>query len=258
MGLLNGKEHLIIVFLIFLSCTRGNSDKPDGSYQEMVLEKVINEPSIQSSPKVRDTLYLLENDNIQWAPGTTLNVAQQTIKVVPQLSDRQKVLEFNKFNTTDSTISIDLSLFSRTNIYLAKYEILDDSIKEQHQEMMFIKQGPPTDKMMQSILNNSLLSKYLHPALESRSPLYLLNNQYVHEDLKISYAGHELIIVDDTSGTNGHYLETTYLVPFNRKADFAIYYKIEDISVKGTLKEFYDKWKVVDSSIIPGRYNWPY
>lgn len=74
MNLLNGKEYLVIVFLVFISCTPDNFNRPDSSYQKMVLQKVINDPSIQLS---KDTLYLLESNNIPWTAGTTLNIAQK-------------------------------------------------------------------------------------------------------------------------------------------------------------------------------------
>ncbi|HEX6982001.1 MAG TPA: hypothetical protein VF181_04510 [Balneolaceae bacterium] len=104
--------------------------------------------------------------------------------------------------------------------------------------------------VLQTILKNPKMKKFFHLELDSRTPLYLLDNEYLDENLKLTELEYKVVIVNDTSGTNRNYLEIVKLDIKEDEAKFAIYYKIEGTEIYGTLKEINGEWKVKNISYL--------
>jgi len=103
---------------------------------------------------------------------------------------------------------------------------------------------------IQTFINVPELDKYFHPELENRIPLYLLNNKFIEEDIKLQKFGRKVRVVKDTTGTNGNYIKITKLVLENNQASIAFYYKIQNISVTGTLEKNNGRWQVTSHKIL--------
>ena len=97
---------------------------------------------------------------------------------------------------------------------------------------------------MSETLENSELKKFLHLELENRSPVFLYNNEWIEDELSLEGLSYEVQIVDDTTGTNGNVIRFSELHVDGDSAKFSLYYKIENMSMAGTVKKSNGEWKV--------------
>lgn len=221
----------------------------ENTYQKLVLEEVFNDKSIHKFFEDKKPLYLVDNENCTWEAGNSLKIGNQEVKIVPQDSDHQKVLLFTKYTTSADTISVELSLFHENTIYVATYQKDGGDITTISNQLLFIQQEPDVESMIQTILNSSEFEKYLHPEIDNRKQLYLLDDEYTFRNLSISKFGNRIKVIDDTTGTMGNYLRVSELEILNRKVNFGIYYKFENISADGVLRKIDGKWHLYEINI---------
>lgn len=100
------------------------------------------------------------------------------------------------------------------------------------------------EQIMSETLENSELKKFLHLELENRSPVFLYNNEWIEDELSLEGLSYEVQIVDDTTGTNGNVIRFSELHVDGDSAKFSLYYKIENMSMAGTVKKSNGEWKV--------------
>lgn len=106
--------------------------------------------------------------------------------------------------------------------------------------------GQTNDKteIIQTVLDHPEMEEFLHMELENRIPLYILKNEYISEKLNLTKGKHKVVIVEDTTGTKGNYIKMTDLTVKDRKAEFSLYYKIENMEMSGRLQKEDGKWTV--------------
>lgn len=98
------------------------------------------------------------------------------------------------------------------------------------------------EQIMSETLENSELKKFLHLDLESRTPVFIYKNEWIEDELSLEGLSYEVQIVDDTTGTNGNIIRFLELSVDDSTAKFSLYYKIENMSMRGTLKKIVGKW----------------
>lgn len=104
-------------------------------------------------------------------------------------------------------------------------------------------QDPNETAIIEEILNTPELQKFLHLNLKERTPLFILNNEHI-DSLNVSEFKFEVILTPDTTGTNGNYIKLTKLTSDKNKAEFALYYKIENMFMSGHLRNVDGQWQM--------------
>lgn len=99
-------------------------------------------------------------------------------------------------------------------------------------------------KVIQTILNTEELEKYLHLEMEARTPLYVLKNEYVDEGVELSKNGQQVFLIEEEADSVKNYIQFLFLNIETDRAEFDLYYKIENMSMKGRLKKVKGQWEI--------------
>lgn len=112
--------------------------------------------------------------------------------------------------------------------------------------------GQCTDRseILQTFLDIPELDNVFYPEIEGRVPLYILNNEYIEKDIDLHKYGEKVIVVDDTTGTNGNFIKVAKWDKEQNNINIAFSYKIQNMEVHGTIERKDGECEVLDYEFI--------
>ncbi|MAO63415.1 MAG: hypothetical protein CL666_00290 [Balneola sp.] len=99
-------------------------------------------------------------------------------------------------------------------------------------------------EVIQAVLDADQIENYLHLDLPERTPLYLLKNKFVDETVDLSVKGQKVLLIEEESDSVKNYIQFLDLDIGEDKAEFELYYKMENMLIKGRLKRLDGQWQV--------------
>ncbi|HBQ61324.1 MAG TPA: hypothetical protein DD671_17355, partial [Balneolaceae bacterium] len=98
-------------------------------------------------------------------------------------------------------------------------------------------------EVIQAVLDADQIENYLHLDLPERTPLYLLKNKFVDETVDLSVKGQKVLLIEEESDSVKNYIQFLDLDIGEDKAEFELYYKMENMLIKGRLKRLDGQWQ---------------
>ena len=124
--------------------------------------------------------------------------------------------------------------------------IMNDDVKEQENA------SDDLTQLVKTVVDLPDLQNYFHiEQTPDRKPLYILKNDVIKSDLKLSKFGEQIRFAtcDELKKLNKPYLEFTKLAIKNDKADVVFRYRVEGIEGNVSLTKSGDGWKASDQRI---------
>lgn len=125
---------LVLILAPYIACSQVKSN------QKLVLEKVLNDQSLQTFFKDKQNIKLIKNSNCTIKLGAEFTIGDRTIQVVDKDSVIQsEALEFIEYENAQKYIVIEITLFNKNVIYSATYKKSNGQLREMMTNTTFIK-----------------------------------------------------------------------------------------------------------------------
>lgn len=98
--------------------------------------------------------------------------------------------------------------------------------------------------IIETILKSERVNKFLNLQLTNGKTIYIIKNEYVNEDLKLSNINYQYIDKQDSSNIKERVLDFSPLEISESTATFTLFDSFENLSIEGTLKKENGKWTI--------------